>query len=188
MKRTLLGCLFLLILSCCAYGQKVSAYQAGVYQPGLLNLRDWCTIESPGLFFMDYNYWNKSSDYLDRNGNEVTSVDINGSTLNLKTEITGYTNVPVLFWATNLKLFKGRYMASISPMFITSNSNASISSNSSVLNHTSSGSFGGVGDLVIMPLGLGWSLEDHVDLSFLYLKITVIQNIISPLQIGWSVI
>lgn len=108
--------------------QKVSAYQAGVYQPGLLNVRDWASIESPGLLFMDYNYWNNSNSYVDRFGDKVSSLEINGTTLDLSTQVSGYTNVPVIFYASDFKILKGRYMASINPIFVSSNYKTNIHS------------------------------------------------------------
>lgn len=172
MKNTLFKLslvLFYSIIINNGYAQRVSAYQAGSYQPGLLNLRDWATIETPGLLFMDYNYWNKSNSYMDRFGNKVSSLEINGTTLNLNTQISGYTNVPVVFYASNLKILKGRYMASINPMFVSSNYKTNIHhSTTPELKYTSSGNSGGIGDIVIMPLGLGWSFNNKIDLSFLY--------------------
>lgn len=150
------------------YAQNVSAYQAGVYQPGLLNVRDWATIVTPGLLFMDYNYWNKSNSYVDQFGNKVSSLEINGTTLDLSTQISGYTNVPVIFYASKLKILKGRYMTSINPIFLSSNYKSNIQSTKSGLEYTSSGNSGGIGDIAIMPFGLGWSFNNKIDLSFLY--------------------
>lgn len=151
-----------------AKAQNVSAYQAGSYQPGLLNLRDLATIEAPGLLLLDYNYWNKSNSYFDRYGNKVSSIEINQITLNLSTQISGYINVPVLFYASNLKILGGRYMASINPVFLSSNYKSNIHSTTLELEFTSSGNAGGFGDMAIMPIGLGWSFNNKIDLSFLY--------------------
>ena len=148
--------------------QNVSAYQAGAYQPGLLNLRDWATIEVPGLLFMDYNYWNRSDSYIDQYGDKVSSIEINGTTLDLSTQISGYINVPVLFYASKRKILGGRYMASLNPVFLSSNSKTNIHSSTSDSEYTSSGNTGGFGDMAIMPLGLGWSFNNKIDLSFLY--------------------
>ncbi len=85
--------------------QQVSAYQAGAYQPGLLNTRDLGTIDTPGLLFLDYNYWNKSDSYYDQFGNQVTSIEIDrgllNTTLDLSPQVSGYINVPVLFYTSN---------------------------------------------------------------------------------------
>ncbi len=51
----------------------VSAYLAGAYQPGLLNVRDLAAVGA-GIYFLDYNYWNNSNSYYDRNGNEVSGL------------------------------------------------------------------------------------------------------------------
>lgn len=52
----------------------VSAYQAGAYQPGIMNVRDLVAAESQGIIIIDYNYWNNSDGYYDRNGDKVSSL------------------------------------------------------------------------------------------------------------------
>lgn len=171
MKNTLFKLLTVLIyfiILNSGYAQKVSAYQAGVYQPGIFNLRDWSTIDAPELLFMDYNYWNKSNSYIDHYGNKVSSLEINGTALDLSTQISGYTNVPVIFFASNFKILKGRYMASINPIYVSSKYKSNIYYSETDLDYTSSGNSGGFGDMAIMPLGLGWSFSEKIDLSFLY--------------------
>jgi len=151
-----------------AKAQSVSAYQAGSYQPGLLNLRDLATIETPGLLFLDYNYWNNSNSYVDRFGDEVSSIEIFQTTLDLSVQVSGYINVPVLFYASNFKILGGRYMASINPVFLSSNYKMNIHSTNSESELTSSGNTGGIGDMAIMPFGLGWSFNNKIDFSFFY--------------------
>lgn len=176
MRKTI----FLIALGLLSYisaiAQRVSIYQSGSYQPGLLNVRDLAASTEPGLTFYDYNYWNTSNGYFDRNGNEVTSLEIDFSpiidpgfgsrTLYLDQILSGYSNVPFLFYASKLKILGARYIASFAPVILSSNSQAYIiSSDTSV--HVS-GNSGGFGDLSFMPLGLCWSFNKKVDISFLY--------------------
>lgn len=164
----------LLVMSMVAIAQevKVSAYQAGAYQPGLLNLRDLATLGAPGLIFIDYNYWNNSTAYYDQFGDEVSNIDINrhelSISLDLNPQVSGYTNVPVIFYASKLKIAGGRYMASVNPVFLGSNYRMNIHLDETDESVTSSGNAAGMGDLAIMPLGLGWSFNNKIDLSFFY--------------------
>ena len=174
MKRSILFITICFLSYSTTTAQRVSAYQAGSYQPGIMNIRDLAAPRE-GFVFIDYNFWNSSSSYYDGFGNEVKTIDIdltpNSSlsdkiSLDLSPQISGYANVPVFFYASNLKIFNGRYLASINPVYLTSNYKMNIHiSDTSV---TSSGNAGGFGDLSIMPLGLAWSFNDKIDLSFFY--------------------
>jgi len=150
----------------------VSAYQAGAYQAGVMNVRDLAPVPGGGLIFIDYNFWNSSKAYIDQNGNEIAHFELNygalSSTIDLTPQISGYTNVPVLFYASGFKLFGATYMASINPSFLSSNYRMNIHASLSDSTVYSSGNAGGFGDLAIMPLGLGWSFNDKVDLSIFY--------------------
>ncbi len=155
-----------------ANAQDVSAYQAGAYQPGLMNIRDLAVLEGPGLILIDYNYWNNSNSYYDRFGDKVSSYEIDRllikTTLDFNPQISGYINVPVLFYASNIKILGGRYMASINPVFVTSNYRMNIHASASDTTVISSGNSGGLGDIAILPVGLGWSVNNKIDLSFFY--------------------
>lgn len=104
--------------------QRVSPYQSGSYYPGLVNLRD-LTAAPAGLILLDYNYWYGSNGYYDKDGNEFTGGTIDlpppGNPINVPIvpEISGYINVPVLFYASKFKVLGGaRYLASISPLYL----------------------------------------------------------------------
>jgi len=59
-------------------------------------------------------------------------------------------------------------MASINPVLYSSNSTTNIHISTPETGYTSSGNTRGFGDMAIMPLGLGWSFNNKIDLSFLY--------------------
>ena len=164
MKKTIL----LIFISIACYfsstAQDVSAYQAGSYQPGLMNVRDLAP-PPPGLVLIDYNFWNNSKSYIDKFGDEVSHLEMNGIELDLDQQVSGYINVPVLFYSKEFKLLNATYMASINPVFMTSNYRANI--HLSDTNATTTSNTGGFGDLAFLPLGLGWS-KDRFDISFFY--------------------
>jgi hypothetical protein len=155
--------------------QRISAYQAGSYQPGLMNVRDLAP-PGAGIVFLDYNYWNNSSSYMDKFGNKVNSLSIDLTpilpeigeiTLDLDQQISGYANAPVLFYSSKFKILNARYMASINPSYITSNYRMNIHVKDTAV--TSTGNTGGFGDLSFIPLGLGWSIGNRIDISFFYM-------------------
>jgi hypothetical protein len=174
MKHILLFIIISLLMYPAVKAQRVSAYQAGSYQSGLMNVRDLAPPDA-GLVFIDYNFWNNSNAYIDQYGNEVSSMEIDlapidpsfGSlTLDLEQQVSGYANVPVLFYSSKFKILNARYMASINPVYLTSNYRMNIHVSDTTINST--GNAGGFGDLSFIPLGLGWSIKDRIDVSFFY--------------------
>ena len=55
MKKLLHFTVILLLTYSAATAQRISAYQAGSYQPGLMNVRDLAP-PGAGIVFLDYNY------------------------------------------------------------------------------------------------------------------------------------
>jgi hypothetical protein len=166
----------LLILAFIAIGsiiaQRVSPYQSGSYYPGLVNLRDLAAPPA-GLILLDYNYWYGSNAYYDKDGNKFTGGTIDlpppGNPINVTIEpkISGYTNVPVLFYASKFKVLGGaRYLASISPVYMTLDYSVFLTLGDTSGNTT--GNSSGFGDLAFMPLGLSWSFGDKLDVAFMY--------------------
>jgi len=179
LRRSLPSLLLLLLFvvwPSIARAVEVSAYQAGAYQPGLMNLRDLATPE-PGLVLLDYNYLNLSSSYYDRDANKVSEIEVDLSTidptlgvetLDVSAQVSGYTNVPVVFYTFNIEAIKTKYMVSVAPVFMTSGYRMNVHFSEEDSTVSSSGNAGGFGDLALMPLGLGWSIEDKFDLGIFY--------------------
>lgn len=171
MKKVLLITLIVTLCSELTKAQRISPYQPGSYYPGLVNLRDLAA-PPPGLILLDYNYWMRSKGYYDKNGD-----DFSGGTINMPSphdpvqvdfnpEISGYFNVPLLFYASKFRVFGARYMASIAPVYMNLNYKVfAAHGNSST---EISGNVSGWGDLTVMPLGLSWSFSNKTDLSFMY--------------------
>jgi len=188
MKKVLLFVFISLLSYSAAIAQRISAYQAGSYQPGLMNVRDLAP-PGAGIVFLDYNYWNNSNSYVDQFGNEVSSLEIDLSpidpsfgkaTLDLDQQVSGYANVPVLFYSSKFKILNARYMASINPVYLTSNYRMNIHVSDTTINST--GNASGFGDLSFIPLGLGWSIKDKIDISFFYMVSHQPENI-RPAQV-----
>ena len=160
--------LFLMSISV-SNAQNVSAYQAGAYQAGLLNVRDLSAV-GPGLYLLDYNYWNKSTSYYDKDGYQVDGFISDKGHVDLSQQVSGYTNVPVLFYASKFKILGGAtYMATIAPTFISSNFRANINyDDDNIEDAVSSSNAGGFADMAVVPLALSWSFGDKMDLAFFY--------------------
>ncbi len=163
---------FLIVFLLSASIVKAQESHVSAYQAGVMNVRDLAPVPGGGLMFLDYNFWNNSKSYVDQFGNEIDHIiiDRNGfnTELDLTQQVAGYTNVPVLFFASSFKLLGATYMASLNPAFISSNFKMNIHGSLSDSTVTSTGNTGGFGDLAILPLGLGWSFNDKVDFSFFY--------------------
>ena len=152
--------------------QRISPYQSGSYYPGLVNLRDLAAAPA-GIILLDYNYWYGSNGYYDKDGHEFT-----GGTIDLPPpydpvhvavgpKISGYTNVPVIFYASKFKVLGGaRYLASISPLYLSLDYSVFLALGDTSGNIT--GNSGGFGDLAFMPLGLSWSFDKKLDVAFMY--------------------
>jgi len=165
MKKSIILFTFFILVTFNSNAQQVSAYQAGAYQPGIMNVRDLVAAESQGIIFIDYNYWNSSDGYYDINGDKIESLTIGSSILNLETNISGYINVPVFYYATDLKILGGRYAVSVAPTILSSNVLTNIhTENNEVI---STNNTNGFGDLAFSPLGLSWA-KDKFDVTFTY--------------------
>ena len=155
-----------------AKAQRVSFYQSAHITPGLFNIRDLAAAPA-GIILLDYNYWNGTKGYYDKNGNEFTggTIDLpsphNPVNVTTKPEISGYINVPVLFYGSNFKVLGGaRYLASISPVYMNFDFNVFLALGDTSGNIT--GNSRGFGDLAFMPLGLSWSFDNKLDVAFMY--------------------
>ncbi len=152
--------------------QRVSPYQPGSYYPGLINLRDLAAPPA-GIIILDYNYWLKTKGYYDANGDKFTGGTINlpdpldSVDVSIDPQISGYVNVPLLFYASKFKILGGaRYLASVNPVYLNFKYDVFLKVGDTTGNV--SGRASGFGDMSFMPLGLSWSFGKRVDLSFMY--------------------
>ncbi|MEE8571640.1 MAG: transporter [Gemmatimonadota bacterium] len=143
-----------------AGAQVASPLQTGHYVPGVMNLRDYAAT-APGLYAVWYNWFVSSGTYVDRNGDELTSLDL-----------SGFATVPSLFWASTFTFLGGaRYLAAVAPNWMTSSFTFVVEpggpgsgpSDGEVVE----GSVSGLSDLFVAPVGLSWALGQF-DATFFY--------------------
>lgn len=158
-----------------ADAQVASPLQPGHYAPGLINIRDLVT-PPPGLFVLWYNWYVWSGIYVDRNGNELSSLNlnqINPSLPNVDIDLStkGFVTVPAIFWASTFTLLGGaRYEASVSPSFLIADFTIVADPGGPgflpVEDRTIEGSVSGFSDLFVSPVGLSWALGRFEDASY----------------------
>ena len=144
-------------------GQRVNPTHGGSYYPGLMDIRDW-TNPDPGLYLLDYNYWVHSDSYFDKDGNQINGETSSAFFIDPKLDV--YANAPVLFYASKFTLFKAKYLASISMMYL--NLTTTFTTGVGSRETTFSSNVSGFGDLTLMPLGLSWTEHERFDISFMY--------------------
>ena len=146
------------------------AAEIGHFNPGVANIRDYA-LPSPGIYGVVYNYKYSTSRLNDANGNEVSSVTIQGprggtATLNIDVDFSAYALVPAFMWVAKPKVLGGHYGAYFSPTFSNNSINAAISRETGAGLSGSAGQFN-IGDIFVQPLWLGWSGK-HYDASYGY--------------------
>ena len=166
----------LLLISTIAQAQVVSPLQGGHYSTALKNIRDMANPPS-GLFVLWYNASFSSNQYIDRNGNKFSSIQLSeihpqlpdiAVDINLK----GYTTIPAIFWASKFTLLGGaKYMMGVSPSYLSADASIVTERGGIVIDTTYrkivTGKNSGFSDLFVAPLGLSWG-KDKFDFTFLY--------------------
>jgi hypothetical protein len=156
--------------------QRTSAFQVGSYMPGIINVRDYAKVPA-GLYIVDYNVWSNSSAYYDNDGNKIDKLnlelskinpDLNDVEINLDMDINTYVNIPMIAYASKWEIFGAKYLAAISPLYLTSDATINFSPTSTNNSSESKSSLSGWGDLMIIPLFLAWNFELDYDLGFIY--------------------
>jgi hypothetical protein len=179
--RTLAGgaalTMSLLVLGARPAGAQVaSPLQTGHYVPGVTNIRDYAA-PPPGLFVLWYN-WSVSSDtYVDRNGDEFSSVNLSQidpalPDIQVDLDLDGFATVPVLAWASTFTWLGGaRYVAAVAPNWLTSSftyvADPGGPGSGPPEGDVVEGSVSGMSDLFVAPVGLSWALGQF-DATFFY--------------------
>jgi hypothetical protein len=146
------------------------AAEIGHFNPGVANIRDYA-LPSPGFYGVLYNYGYSTSRLNDANGNEVSSVTVQGprggtATFDINVDFSAYALVPAFMWAAKPKVLGGHYGAYFAPTFSNNSINATISRSTGAGLSSSAGQFN-MGDIFVQPLWLGWSGK-HYDVSYGY--------------------
>jgi hypothetical protein len=131
------------------------AGELGHYAPGILNVRD--TVMPPkGLYGAIYSYYFTSSDFRNRNGDEVGSVTgPGGRTITLDVDIDAYAIAPALLWNTGWEILGAEYgLFGVVPfggpsvqVQLASQTGAGIGTDESTF---------GLQDIYVQPLWLAW--------------------------------
>ena len=148
--------------------QVVSPVQGGHYAPGVLNIRDMAYPPS-GLFVVWYNMFINSDKYIDKDGNEFKSLNLNQihpalPNIDVDLGVNGFATVPGLFWGSNFTLPGGaRYLVGISPNYVTADATIVTEMGIGIIDTTitrvAEDNVSGWSDLLIAPVGLSWAFE-----------------------------
>ena len=157
-----------------AEAQVVSPMQPGHYVPGIVNVRDLVT-PPPGLFVVWYNWGITSDTYVDRNGNELTTLNLSEldpdlPDLDVAIDINAFATVPVIAWASDFKILGGAtYIAAVAPNYFIADVKAvaGIAGTEPGPDNTLTveGSLSGFSDLVVAPLGLSWAFGEFDEVT-----------------------
>jgi hypothetical protein len=174
--RVVLTTSLLFVGSSAAGAQVASPLQTGHYVPGVTNIRDYAA-PPPGLFVVWYNWFVSSGTYVDRNGNEFSSLrlsQINPALpdLDVDLDLQGFATVPVLAWASPFTFLGGaRYVVALAPNWLSASYTYVTDPGGPGLDpeegNVVEGSVSGVSDLFVAPVGLSWALG-HIDATFFY--------------------
>lgn len=169
MKQALLFVSFALHIALGA-ASVTHAAEIGHYAPGVANIRD-LAVPAPGFYTVIYNYGYRTDRLNDANGNQISSVTIEGPggqsvTLGIDVDFSAYALAPAFLWVSNQKVLGGRYGAYVAPMFSNLSLNAALSSATGVGRSASAEQFN-VGDLFVQPVWLGWSGKNY-DIAYGY--------------------
>jgi len=146
------------------------AGEIGHYAGGFLNIRDYF-VPPPGVYAAVYNYFYRTDQLNDRNGDRVDSVTVNpgsgpGLTLGVEVNVNMYVVAPTVIWVTDIKSLGIKYGAFISPNLANASLQGSLSSVTGRGGSAEASAFD-VGDLFVQPVWLGKTLE-HWDFALAY--------------------
>jgi len=150
------ACLLALGATCARAGE------IGHYVPGLPNIRDFA-VPDPGFYSAIYDYWYSTDQLNDGNGDKVSSVRVGpgpGVKVNVDVNVDLYAVSPMFIWVTDYKIAGAKYAAYIAPSFATASIGASLSTATGRGLDGNVSSHFGVGDLLVQPIWLGWSLTN----------------------------
>jgi hypothetical protein len=171
-RITRIGCALACSLAFSAAGPgEASAGDIGHYNPGVLNIRDYQVPADPGVYTAVYQYYYTTGRLNDANGDEIGTLNINpgpgpGLDVNIEVDVDLYALMPMVIWVTDWKILGARYSAVVAPVFANASINAHLARQNALGRSADSDSFG-IGDMLVQPLWLGWSIPNF-DASFGY--------------------
>lgn len=159
-----------------AHAQVVSPVQGGHYSAAIANIRDRAT-PPPGLFVLWYNAYAGSTTFIDKDGNEFTSIRLDQihaglPMIDVSLDLSAVASIPNVFWASHFTVLGGaRYMAGVSINYVSADVSVITERGGIIIDttytRTAGGKSSGFSDMLVIPVGLSWELE-KTDLSFFY--------------------
>lgn len=150
----------------------VNAGDISHYNGGFLNIRDFFVPPEPGFYTAVYNYYYTTDQLNGKRGNEIDDIPLSppgggpGVTFDLDVSVDIYVVSPTAIYVPDWKPLGARCGFLIAPTFASASPEASLS-RAEAAGKGSSGSSWGVGDLLVQPLWLDWSLK-HWDFNVSY--------------------
>jgi hypothetical protein len=165
---------FILISSFLAWGdlhaqiiaKPVSPLLTGHYMPGFMNIRDFADpAPVSGILVLDYNAYQTGNQFFGKDGKQVTQIKGPlGAPVNLNLDVNGYSNTPMVLWASKGKVLGATYYGGATISFVTANPNLAYSRIGFVDSAHQSGNINanvsGFSDLGLMPIYLSWGLKN----------------------------
>ncbi len=179
LMRTFSGVLLIVVVLGIVGAKPVSAQvasplQSGHYAPGVPGVRDVVT-PPPGLFVLWYNWFLWRDTYVDRNGNELKTLNLSEiddelPDVDVDIDLKGFATVPFVAWSSTFTLLGGaRYIAAVAPNVLVTDYKVVATpdwpdpepASSRVLE----GDLAGFSDLQVVPIGLSWALGRFKDVT-----------------------
>src|SRR5262245_61012758 len=162
----------LIALAALAVTTVTHAGELSHYNGGFMNLRDFFVPPEPGFYGALYNYYYTTDRLNGKNGNELDTITIAppgvgpATTLDLNVNVDIYVASPTVIWVPEWKPLGARCGFLVAPTFANASPEASLS-RAGGAGLGGSGSSWGVGDLLVQPVWLDWSLK-HWDFDVSY--------------------
>ena len=144
--------------------------------PVVTSIRDMA-YPPPGLFVLWYNLSISSDTYIDRDGNELNSLNLSEldpslPDVDLQMNLTSWATVPAVAWGSYFDLLGGaRYVFAISPSYASADGSVVSERGAGVADSTiteyEEGTVSGWGDLFVSPVQLYWTFEKF-DVAAMY--------------------
>ena len=139
-----------------------SAGELGHYFPGGFNVRDYI-MPDKGVYAAVYGIYYGSSSLRDPNGNEISSVNVAGRTVNVDTKLSLFSILPTALWNSGWQILGAEYGAYIGVPFGGPSLGVALSTPTRSGVDADTSAFG-LQDLVVQPLWLRWKWE-NIDLA-----------------------
>ncbi len=144
-----------------------SAGEIGHFGAAVADIRDYIMPADPTLAFKLYTYYYNTNTFKDRDGDEVSEIDLPiGGSVDVDVDVDVFVVAPAIVWVSPWEILGARYGAYMTPTFGNSSVDASLTTLRGFGVSSSESDFG-VGDLFVQPVWLGWDYT-HWDFAVGY--------------------